>query len=80
MIAGSGWNSISDATLAYREAGSFVRFTIDRYGLSPVLEFFRTSTRDDSTAQIRSRFSDAIGVPLDQAEQEWLSMLRNSGA
>lgn len=75
VISGSGFNSISDSVLAYREAGSFVSFVIERYGLAAVIRFFRASSANDDVATIKARFQQAVGVPFAQVEAEWLSML-----
>jgi hypothetical protein len=76
VMTTTAFRAVSDAVLSYREAGSFVRFTIDRYGIERVLEFFRISGRDDSTTVIRERFRTAIGATLESAESEWMAMLR----
>ena len=66
----------ADDVLSYREAGSFMRFTIDRYGIERVLEFFRISSRTDSVTLIKERFQTAFGLSMDDVEREWLAMLR----
>ncbi|HSC29345.1 MAG TPA: hypothetical protein VLD67_18860 [Vicinamibacterales bacterium] len=71
----SAFRAISDATLAYREAGSYMKFLIDRHGLDPVKDFFRISGRNDSRSVIRERFQAAFGQSLDTAETEWLASL-----
>jgi hypothetical protein len=52
---------------------AFVAFLIERLGLPRVLEFFRTSTRDDSLDVIGQRFAATFGVTLDEAEAAWLA-------
>lgn len=74
----SDFRAITDSVLSYREAGSFVRFMIDRYGIARVLEFFRISSRTDSIPTINARFQTALGVSLEDAETAWLTMLRGS--
>jgi len=77
VVESTGFRAISDGTLAYREAGSFVRFLIDRYGLEVLLTFFRAGGSYSDAAQVvKGRFLAAFGVPLEQAEAEWLAMLR----
>jgi hypothetical protein len=71
----SDFRAISDQVLSYREAGSFVRFAIDSYGIDRVLEFFRISGRDDNLATIKQRFSTAVGVSTEAAEAAWMEML-----
>ena len=74
----SDWTRITDSTLAYREAGSFMRFLIDTYGVDRVLQFFRASTTDDPMSAIDAHLTQTIGRSLDQLEQQWLAMLRSS--
>jgi len=71
------FRAITDQVLSYREAGSFVRFLIDRYGMTDVREFFRISSRGDDTGTIRQRFNSAFGVSFDAAESAWMTMLKS---
>ncbi len=73
------FRAIADATLSYREAGSFMRFVLDRYGVQPTLAFFRMSSNSDDLATIRARFQAAFGVSIDTVESAWLAMLREPG-
>jgi hypothetical protein len=61
--------------VSYPVAGSFVEFLVDTRGIGPILTFFRTGNRLDSRATIERNFESAIGVTLQQAEQEWLAFL-----
>jgi hypothetical protein len=79
VVSTTDFRAVSDQVLSYREAGSFVRFTIDRYGIERVLQFFRVSSRTDSLAAIQERFQSAFGVSMESAESEWTAMLRNQG-
>ena len=72
----TAFRAVTDSVLSYREAGSFMRFTIDRYGIERGLEFFRISSRTDSVTVIKERFQTAFGVSMDDVEREWLAMLR----
>jgi hypothetical protein len=76
VMTTTAFRAVADSVLSYREAGSFMRFTIDRYGIERVLEFFRISSRTDSVAVIKERFQSAFGVSMDDVEREWLAMLR----
>jgi hypothetical protein len=69
------FRGIPDEVLSYREAGSFMRFVVDTYGIDRVRELFRISGRDDNLTTIRQRFSSAIGVSLTEAEAAWTAML-----
>ena len=76
VMTTTAFRAVADSVLSYREAGSFMRFTIDRYGIERVLEFFRISSRTDSVTVIKERFQTAFGVSMDDVEREWLAMLR----
>lgn len=76
VVVTGDFRSVSDSTLSYREAGSFVRFTIDTYGLERVLGFFRASSRTDAIGTIQERFLSSFGVSLEAAEAAWLDLLR----
>jgi len=70
---------VSDEVLAYREAGSFVRFLIDGYGLDRLLAFYRSGTSPDETREaIKGHFNTTFGVAFEEAEAEWLDMLRTA--
>jgi|APFre7841882724_1041349.scaffolds.fasta_scaffold12186_2 hypothetical protein len=75
VVTTSGFRAVSDSVLSYREAGSFVAFLIDRFGLDRVLAFFRASTRDDALSVIESRFQQVFGTALADAESEWLAFV-----
>ncbi len=79
VVSTTDFRAVSDQVLSYREAGSFVRFTIDRYGIDRVLQFFRVSNPTDSLPAIQERFQAAFGVSLGAAETEWTAMLRSQG-
>lgn len=77
IIETEGFRGIADSVLSYREAGSFVRFLIDRYGLDRFLAFYRSGVRPtDRKDVIKTRFRATIGVGFDEAEAAWLDMLR----
>ena len=75
IVTSTGFRNVTDSTLSYREAGSFVAFLMTRYGLERVLAFFRASTRDDAPGVIEVRFQQAFGVTLSAAEAEWLAFV-----
>lgn len=77
MLANEDFRKLQDSTLSYREAGSFVRFLIDRYGLDATLSFYRSggTTGTSSARDVKSAFNRAFGVSLETAEAAWLSML-----
>lgn len=71
-----GFRAVSDTIMSYRMAGSFVLYLTERFGLPSVQAFFRNSTRGDSLNTIRARMQSAFGVTIEQAEADWLEMLR----
>lgn len=78
IIETQGFRAITDSTMSYREAGSFVRFLIDRYGLDRFLAFYGSGVVVDSTAvTISSRFASTMGVSIEDAEAAWLQLLRD---
>jgi hypothetical protein len=78
IIETTGFRAVTDATLAYREAGSFMRFLADRYGLDKVLAFFRSGgSFSDTASTVKAKFRAAIGVAFEEAEAAWLAMLRD---
>jgi hypothetical protein len=78
-VTTDGFRAIQDSTLSYRMAGSLVLYLTERFGLPAVLNFFRGTSRDESLTTIRNRMQTTFGVSLDDAEQAWLSMLRDTG-
>ena len=79
VITTNDFRAVSDSILSYRQAGSFMRFVLDRYGVQRTLDFFRASSSSDSLATIKARFQAAFGVPIETVESDWLAMLRNPG-
>jgi hypothetical protein len=70
------FRAVDEAT-GYQTAGSFVRFLIDAYGMSPLLDLFERGTRDDTVVRIRESFLAAYGFSLEEAEAAWLAFLAN---
>lgn len=68
------FRSIPDGE-GYPQAGSFVRFLCDRYGVDPVLELFRRGSREDSLSSVRAAFRHAFGMSLGDAERAWHEFL-----
>jgi hypothetical protein len=75
IVTTNGFRAIGDTTLSYCEAGSFVAFLVERFGMARVLTFFRASTRDDALATIEQRFSQVFGLTLDEAQAAWLGFI-----
>jgi hypothetical protein len=75
IVDTQGFRNIPDSVLAYRVAGSFVRFLIDRDGIEAVKAFFRTGNVGDSRQIIGERFREAFGRSLAEAESGWHALL-----
>ena len=75
IVETKGFRSISDSTMSYRIAGSFVRFLLDRFGTDRVKEFFRISGSSDNRTVIGQRFEAAFAQTLEAAEASWLASL-----
>ena len=80
LIQTNDFRAVSDQVLSYRQAGSFVRFVIDRHGIPRTLEFFRISSRTDNLTTMKDRFLAAFGETLETAEAAWTAVLRNPSA
>jgi hypothetical protein len=75
-VTSSGFRSISDSTMSYRMAGSFVLYLTERFGLPAMLRFMHVNNRDESLESIQGRAQAVFGVSLEQIESDWLAMLR----
>jgi len=64
-----------DSNVAYPEAGSFVRFLIDTYGLDAMKRLYASSQPSDSAERIAATFANVYGVSLTDAERAWWAML-----
>jgi hypothetical protein len=65
-----------DWMLTYPQAGSFVKFLIDNYGLHRLKTLFRTVGEYDSLESIMSSFASIYGFSLEEAERRWREFLR----
>src|SRR5262249_32157049 len=64
-----------DPNVTYPEAGSFVRYVLDQYGLDTLKRFFRDGNSADSANPVRLQFQNAYGRDLDSVERDWLAAL-----
>jgi hypothetical protein len=74
ILDSSGFRS-GDYTIAYPEAGSFVRYLIDTYGIGQLKNFFASSSYSDSIAEIKTKFQSIYGISINDVEQDWLNFL-----
>jgi hypothetical protein len=68
-----------DSNVTYPEAGSFVRFLIDRDGLERMKSLFARGGANDSVSAVRQAFESVYRRSIDVVEQEWLDMLSGAG-
>ena len=64
-----------DGNVSYPEAGSFVHYLTEFYGLDLFLDLYRRGRHDDSRAKIHSDFQSVYGFPFAEAEVGWHSFL-----
>lgn len=64
-----------DEWTGYQEAGSFVHFLEQRYGLDLLAAYFARGRQDDSLGRIRDTFAAVYGFSLEEAERRWLAFL-----
>lgn len=74
ILDSSGFRS-GDFTIAYPEAGSFVGYLIDTYGIEQLKNFFASSSYYDSVAEIKTKFQSIYGISINDVEQDWLNFL-----
>lgn len=74
MLTTSDFLLVTD-NVRYPEAGSFVRYLLDTYGLEPMKAFFRLSSAEDPAEKVRDHFEQVFGTTVDQASDDWLRFL-----
>lgn len=74
IVDTAGFRAI-DANVAYPEAGSFVRFLIDTYGLDRIKQLYGLSRSNDSGQRASEIFASVYGRSLADAERTWWAML-----
>jgi hypothetical protein len=74
ILDSSGFRN-GDFTIAYPEAGSFIGYLIDTYGIDQLKNFFASSSYSDSIAEIKTKFQIAYGISINVVEQDWLNFL-----
>lgn len=75
-VTTAGFRAITDNVMSYRIAGSFVLYLEERFGLTAVLSFFRTGSRDDTLEVVESKFLQAFGTSLSAVEADWLATIQ----
>ena len=74
LLTGPAWGK-APSWISYPEAGSFVRYLVDAYGLERMKEVFRTIPYADPPEVILTKFEGIYGMSLQAAESEWHAFL-----
>lgn len=74
LLASSDFRRL-DPNVTYPEAGSFVRFLLDRHGLETLKRLFRDVGYSESAVSVRQRFEATYGSTIEDAERAWWAML-----
>jgi len=74
IVESRGWGT-ADYTVAYVEAGSFVRYMADVYGIEKMKDVFRTVGSADTRDTVSSKLQTIYGISLIEAETRWLAFL-----
>ncbi len=74
LLASSDFRLV-DPNVTYPEAGSFVRFVLDAYGLDRVKQFFRAGNLSDTDDSVRRQFLAVYGRSIADVERDWWAML-----
>jgi hypothetical protein len=64
-----------DFTVTYTEAGSFVAFLMDAYGIETLKGLFRSFSGGEGVQEMMALFLAAYGKSIPEAEGEWLAFL-----
>ena len=64
-----------DLNVVYPEAGSFVRFLIDAYGLATFKDLYGRVTSNDVAATVAEKFTSVYGKSVGELEAEWSAVL-----
>lgn len=64
--------------IVYIEAGSFVRYLLDSYGLKTFFRFLKISDPSDSKLEIEKKFLKIYGISIREIEKQWLNFLREN--
>jgi hypothetical protein len=75
----SFWNNMEkeEVRIAYPQAGMFITYLIEKYGLEKTRDIYMALGYDDSLETILAQFNTTFNITIQQAEQEWLIWLNN---
>jgi hypothetical protein len=64
-----------DPNLTYPEAGSFMRYLLDVYGLEGIKRLFQRGNPADSSDAVRQQFLAVYGRAIADVERDWWALL-----
>ena len=64
-----------DSDVTYPQAGSFVRYLLDTYGLDTWKQLYGKGGPIDAAADVRAHFAAVYGRTVASAEADWLAMI-----
>ncbi len=64
-----------DPNLTYPEAGSFMRYVLDVYGLEAIKQLFQRGNSADAADVVRQQFLAVYGRAIVDVEREWWAVL-----
>lgn len=64
-----------DLNVVYPEAGSFIRFLIDAYGLATFKDLYGQVASNDLAASVAAKFASVYGKSVGELEVEWRVVL-----
>jgi hypothetical protein len=64
-----------DANVTYPEAGSFVRFLLDTYGLDRLKQLVGGESMDDTADTVRRQFQAVYDRAIANVERDWWAMI-----
>ena len=65
----------ADSNLTYPEAGSFIRYMLDVYGLEAIKRLFQRGNPADSADAVRQQFFAVYGRSIADVERDWWALL-----
>jgi hypothetical protein len=64
-----------DSDVTYPEAGSFVRYLLDTYGLDRWKQLYGKGEPNEIASSLRAHFESVYGRSVDAVEADWLAMI-----
>jgi hypothetical protein len=80
LASQSFWYNVGNEVerIAYPQAGMFIKYLIEKYGIDKTREIYTALDYDDSLETIKAHFNTIFGVDIRKAEQDWLIWLSDN--